>query len=72
MTGALPRVKIQGTVLSILFARAISIAPALNGLGNSNDGAGECGVTGVVPFCPARPPAGSSAGVIKGDEKQRR
>lgn len=40
MTGELATVRTHGTMLSILFARAISIAAALNGLGKSRDGAG--------------------------------
>jgi len=71
MMGADASVKIHGTVLSILFARAISIAAALNGLGNNRDGVGWYGVTGVVPFV-SRPAEGKSAGVMSGEEKQRR
>lgn len=40
ITGAEANVKIQGTVESILFARAISIAAAENGDGNRSEGAG--------------------------------
>ena len=58
-------------MLSILFARAISIAAALNGLGKRSDGAGWCGVTGVVPLVD-KPAEGRRAGVMSGEEKQRR
>jgi hypothetical protein len=43
MTGALMPTRIQGTVESILFARAISNAPALQGLKNMLGCAGEPG-----------------------------
>lgn len=76
MTGELATVRTHGTVLSILFARAISIAAAEKGEGNSNDGAGWNGSTGElpagdVPF-PGLPLAGRRAGVISGELKQRR
>ena len=77
MTGALARVKIQGTVLSILLARAISIAAAEKGFGKKIDGVGLNGSRGVPPFIgevrlPGEPFGGRSAGVIRGEEKQRR
>jgi len=48
------------------------MAPAEKGLGKRSDGTGACGVTGVVPFCAARPAEGRSAGVMSGLLKQRR
>lgn len=71
MTGLDARVKTHGTMLSILFARAISIAAALKGLGKRSEGVGMCGVTGEVASVD-RPAEGRSAGVIRGEEKQRR
>ena len=69
-------VKIHGTVLSILLARAISIAAAENGDGKSSEGAGWKGSTGELPVgdvpLPGPPLAGRSAGVRNGELKQRR
>lgn len=64
ITGALTPVMIHGTVLSILFARAISMAAALNGFGNMSDGVGCKGAVGVVSK------GHLSAGVINGELKQ--
>lgn len=66
MTGALMTVSTQGTVESILLARAISIAAAEKGLGKRRDGVGSRGEVGEVPS------GAMSAGVIFGEEKQRR
>jgi len=46
MTGKLIPARIQGTVESILFARASSSAPALQGLANMNDAGGDAGFPG--------------------------
>jgi hypothetical protein len=46
MTGAEAKVRIQGTVESILLARAISIAPADHGLVKNIDGFGAAGEPG--------------------------
>lgn len=46
MTGKEMMAKAQGTALSILFARAYSIAPADQGLANSMDGFGAAGLPG--------------------------
>ena len=69
ITGALASVRIHGTMLSILFARAISIAAAEKGEGKRSEG---CGVAGEVGEVVRWPSAGRSAGVIRGEEKQRR
>ena len=74
MIGNEASVRIQGTVESILFALAISIAAALKGLGKkwlSCGWAGEpgCSVVGEVELTL---PVGRSAGVMMGEEKQRR
>lgn len=61
-------VNIQGTVLSILFARAISIAAAENGDGNKSEGAGWKGSAGEARLLPGW----RRAGVINGELKQRR
>lgn len=66
MMGALARVSTHGTAESILFARASSIAAALNGLENKRDGTGSKGVVGVVSVGHFR------AGVTIGELKQRR
>jgi len=55
--------RIHGTVLSILFARAISIAPADHGCING-DGFGAAGVVAVVDS--------RREGVRNGEEKERR
>lgn len=68
MTGALMIVRIQGTVLSILFARAISIAAAEKGEGKRREGSAGRGIVGVV----LSGVLGRSAGVISGELKQRR
>ena len=47
MTGKLMIAQIQGTVESILFARAASMAPAENGEGKNMLGFGAAGVPGV-------------------------
>ena len=77
MIGELAIVRIHGTVLSILFARAISIAAAEKGDGKRREGTGWKGsmgeplLEGLVPL-PGLPFAGSRAGVMRGEEKQRR
>jgi hypothetical protein len=71
MTGNELMANIQGTVLSSLFARAISIAPADQGLVKSIMGFGEMGVPlmvggtmGLIGLM--------SEGDIRGEEKERR
>lgn len=64
--GALASVRAHGTAESILFARASSIAAALNGLENKRDGAGSSGVVGVVSV------GHFKAGVTIGELKQSR
>lgn len=78
MTGALMPAKIHGTVLSILFALAISRAPADQGFANNRDGfgcAGEPGWAAEIMF-PELGPVPSSGmsreGESVGDEKDRR
>jgi hypothetical protein len=70
MIGAEVKVKIHGTVESILFARAISIAPADHGLVKNIEGFGAAGEPGWmdVGFClsPRR------VGERSGEEKERR
>lgn len=70
MMGALMIMQIQGTVESILLARAISIAPAEKGEAKNMLGFGAAGVPGVreAGF------AGStkSVGLRNGEEKERR
>lgn len=68
MIGELAMVRIHGTVESILFALAISMAAAEKGEGNSRLG---CGCAGVVLFV-ISPLAGSRAGVISGLLKHKR
>ena len=66
-------VRIQGTVLSILLARAISIAPALHGLTKMVLGfgcAGEPGCVEVMP--PLLSLVTSRDGDSNGEEKERR
>jgi hypothetical protein len=48
MIGAEVKAQIQGTVESILFARAISMAPADQGLLNIRDGFGAAGEPGTM------------------------
>jgi len=76
ITGAQAIVKIHGTVLSILFARAISIAAAENGDGKRRDGVGWNGSMGEAPTgevrFPGEPLAGKRAGVMSGELKHRR
>lgn len=74
ITGALIKVSAHGTVLSILFALAISIAAALNGFGKSRDGLGEAGEPGyrLVGWVELESEEGRSAGVMMGELKQRR
>lgn len=77
ITGALTAAKIQGTVLSILFALAISIAAAEKGAGKNKDGVGWKGSTGEPLSAgevrlPGEPLFGSNAGVMIGLLKQRR
>lgn len=73
MTGKLIAQRIHGTVLSILLARAYSIAAAEKGDAKNVDGFGTAGDPGrtesgspVVPFVERR------LGVMVGEEKQRR
>ena len=71
MTGKLMTQSAQGTVLSILLARAISIAAAEKGEAKKAEGLGWAGdpgtrESGSLPF------AGRRAGVMVGEEKQRR
>lgn len=70
MTGKDTAARIHGTVLSILLARAISMAPADHGLVKRSDGLGAAGdpgvrLAGVSGFC-------SSDGVRSGDENDSR
>lgn len=68
MTGKETIARIHGTVLSILFARAISIAPADHGLVNRSEGLGAAGEPGVrLEGCGWR-----SDGVRSGEENERR
>jgi hypothetical protein len=60
------RVSTHGTAESILLARAISMAAALNGLENRRDGVGSSGVVGVVSV------GHFKAGVTIGELKQSR
>ena len=69
MTGELMPTRIHGTVLSILFARAISRAPGLQGLANNVLAfgcAGEPGRLDVIPLGARRD------GERRGELKQRR
>lgn len=63
--------RIQGTVLSILFARAISRAPALQGLTKSAVGFGLAGEPGWVETTPPLVEL-RREGDRSGDEKDRR
>lgn len=78
MTGALMPAKIHGTVLSILFALAISKAPADQGFANRRDGFGCAGEPGwaaeiMFPELGPVPSSGTSReGESVGDEKERR
>jgi hypothetical protein len=71
MTGKLMMQRAQGTVLSILLARAISIAAAEKGEAKKAEGLGTAGEPGRrVSGSP--PLTGRRAGVMVGEEKQRR
>ena len=73
MTGKLIAQRIQGTVLSILLARAYSIAAAEKGDAKKVDGLGTAGEPGRRERgSPATPFAGRRLGVMVGEEKQRR
>jgi hypothetical protein len=73
MTGKLIAQRIHGTVLSILFARAYSIAAAEKGDAKKVDGLGTAGEPGRRERgSPATPFAGRRLGVMMGEEKQRR
>jgi hypothetical protein len=73
MTGALTKQRIHGTVLSILLARAYSIAAAEKGEAKNVDGLGTAGEPGRRESgSPAAPFAGRRLGVTMGEEKQRR
>lgn len=61
--------RIHGTVESILFARAASIAPAENGDGKNKLGFGAAGVPGVSVEGLA---SAKSVGLKRGEEKERR
>ena len=68
ITGKEMAAKIQGTVLSSLLARAISMAPADQGLVKSSDGLGAAGL-------PGRSVEGEGCnndGERRGEEKERR
>lgn len=78
-TGALRPARIQGTVLSILFALAASRAPALQGLRKRVLGAGLAGWPGWVEDARVEGWLGSLLGFVlrrdgvsKGEEKERR
>lgn len=71
MTGKLMPARIHGTVLSILFARAISKAPALHGLENKVLGLGWAGEPGWVDTTPLLF-AARREGDSRGEEKERR
>ena len=71
MTGKLMMQRAQGTVLSILLARALSIAAAEKGEAKKAEGLGTAGEPGRrVSGSP--PLTGRRAGVMVGEEKQRR
>lgn len=70
MTGAEVRVKIHGIVESILFARAISIAPADQGLVKNIDGFGAAGEPGWMEDGVCLSP--SKVGERRGELKERR
>jgi hypothetical protein len=73
MTGKLIAQRIHGTVLSILLARAYSIAAAEKGDAKKVDGLGTAGEPGRRESgSPVTPFAGSRLGVMVGEEKQRR
>lgn len=68
ITGKDTPARIQGTVLSSLFARAISIAPADQGFVNKRDGFGAAG----LPGCSVEGEGCRSEGERSGEEKERR
>ena len=70
MMGADVRVKIHGTVESILFARAISIAPADQGLVKNMEGFGAAGEPGWIEVGDCLSP--SKVGERSGELKERR
>ena len=70
MTGKETHKQTQGTVESILFARAASIAPAENGEGKNKLGLGAAGVPGVSEEGFAA--SAKSVGLRYGEEKERR
>jgi hypothetical protein len=71
ITGKLIMHSAQGTLLSILLARAISIAAAEKGEAKKAEALGTAGEPGRrVSGSP--PLTGRSAGVMVGEEKQRR
>lgn len=72
MTGADTAVIIHGMVLSSLFARAISRAPALQGLANSVDGAWCAGLPGCGDRGCVLGTGCSKEGDRMGDEKDSR
>jgi hypothetical protein len=71
MTGALMPTRIHGTVESILFARAISNAPALQGLTKMLGWAGEPGWAEVPVLLPEASVM-RREGERSGEEKERR
>jgi hypothetical protein len=71
MIGELPTVRTHGATESILFALAISIAAAENGLAQRSDGSGVIGEPGMSERgCVELPLAVINAGVMIGEEKQ--
>lgn len=70
MTGAEVSIKIQGTVESILLARAISIAAAEKGLAKNADGLGAAGEPGWSEDGLLR--SEKSVGERSGELKERR
>lgn len=79
MTGALIAASIHGTVLSILLARAISSAPADQGLVKRSDGLGCAGLAGCAGEAAFMVESGfegsegmSKEGDRSGEEKERR
>ena len=72
MTGVLIPTKIHGTVEDILFALAISSAPALHGLTKILLGVGCAGEPGCVEVVPWSSIVARREGERSGDEKDRR
>jgi hypothetical protein len=70
MMGAEVKVKIHGIVESILFARAISIAPADQGLVKNREGLGAAGEPGWIEVGACL--SARRVGERSGEEKDRR